>query len=286
MGNVNGPEESGSRGNFSFVTLNLPMMALEAKGDLDKFWKIYDHYIKLAHDYLLERLEIIGNKHAYNFPFLMGQGVWMDSDKLKSEDKIKEVLKNASISIGFIGLMECLVALIGKHHGESEEAQELGLKIVQHLRDKTDEYKKKEKLNWSTFSSPAEGFSGASLRALRKRFGVVKGVSDREYLTNSFHLGVYYPISAYKKIQIEGPYHSICDAGAISYVEMDGDPVKNVKAFQKLVCAMHDADMGYYSINHPVDRDPICGYTGLIENECPHCHRKEVETKKLTIKKF
>ena len=286
MGNVNGPEESGSRGNFAFITLNLPMIALEAKKDLDKFWKIYDHYIKLSHDALLDRLEIIKKKHVYNLPFAMGQGLYMGSENLKPEDTIEGPLKNASISIGYIGLAECLVALIGKHHGESDEAQELGLKIIGHLREKTNKYKEKEHLNWSTFASPAEGFSGRSLKCARKRFGIIGGITSHDYFTNGNHVAPYYPISAYKKVQIEAPYHRLADAGNISYVELDGDPTKNVKAFQKLVCFMHDADMGYYSLNHVVDRDPICGYTGLIENECPHCHRKEVETKKLTIKKF
>ena len=286
MGNVNGPEESGSRGNFAFITLNLPMIALEAKGDLDKFWKIYDHYIKLSHDALLDRLEIIKKKHVYNLPFAMGQGLYMGSENLKPEDTIWPALKHSSISIGYIGLAECLVALIGKHHGESDEAQKLGLKIIGHLREKTDKYKEKEHLNWSTFASPAEGFSGRSLKCARKRFGIIEGITSHDYFTNGNHVAPYYPISAYKKVQIEAPYHRLADAGNISYVELDGDPTKNIKAFQKLVCFMHDSDMGYYSLNHVVDRDPICGYTGLIENECPHCHRKEIETNKIRIKKL
>lgn len=248
MGNVNGPEESGSRGNFAFITLNLPMIALEAKGNLDKFWKIYDHYIKLSHDALLDRLEIIKKKHVYNLPFAMGQGLYMGSENLKSEDTIWPALKHASISIGYIGLAECLVALIGKHHGESDEAQELGLKIIGHLREKTDKYKEKEHLNWSTFASPAEGFSGRSIKCARKRFGIVEGVTSHSFTTNGNHLPVYFNTSAINKIRKEAPYHRLADAGNIAYIEMDGDPTKNVKAFQKLVCAMHDADMGYYSI--------------------------------------
>ena len=283
MGNVNGPEESGSRGNFSFTTINLPKLAIEAHGDLEKFWDLYDHYITLCHDYLLDRLSVIEQKHVYNYPFLMGQGVWMDSEKLKLTDTIEGVLKHASYSIGFCGLAECLKALIGKHHGESEEAQTLGLKIVAHLRKRTDDYTRAEHRNWSTFGTPAESTAGQFQRANRKKYGIIEGVTDRGYMTNSSHVPVYYPIKAIDKIRIEAPYHALENAGHIAYIEMDGDPTKNIKAFESVVRAMHDADMGYFSINHPVDRDPVCGYTGLIENECPHCHRKEVETGRMVV---
>ena len=276
MSNVNGAEQSGSRGNFSFVTINLPKLALESKGDVDKFFELYDKYITISHDYLLFRLKTIEEKHVYNYPFLMGQGVWMGSDKLKPTDSIKEVLKHASYSIGFCGLAECLVALIGKHHGQSEEAQQLGLKIVGHLRHRTDEYTKLETRNWTTFGTPAESTAGQFQRANRKQYGFIKGVTSRDYMTNSSHVPVYFPICINDKIQIEAPYHALCNAGHIAYVEMDGDPAKNVSAFEAVVRAMHDSNMGYFSINHPVDRDPVCGYTGIIRNECPHCHRKEV----------
>lgn len=285
MGNVNGPEISGGRGNFSFVTINLPKLAIESNKDINKFFILFDKYIELSHDYLLHRLEVIANKHVYNFPFLMGQHVWLDSDKLKPTDTIKEVLKHASYSIGFCGLAECLKYLTGKHHGEDEASQELGLKIVEHLRKRTDEYTEKEHMNWTAFATPAESTAGTFQRANQKAYGIIEGVTDREYMTNSFHVPVYYPINAFKKIQIEAPYHALTNAGHISYIEMDGDPTKNLKAFEALVRAMHDANMGYFSINHPVDRDPVCGYTGIIENECPHCHRKEIEHKKISIKR-
>ena len=278
MSNVNGPEESGSRGNFSFVTINLPKLALEANGDLNEFFRLYDKYINISHDYLLFRSKTIEEKHVYNYPFLMGQGVWMGSDKLKPGDKIGEVLKHASYSIGFCGLAECLVALIGKHHGESDEAQQLGLKIVSHLRHRTDDYTVKEKRNWTTFGTPAESTAGQFQRANRKRYGLIKGVTDRGYMTNSSHVPVYYKICANDKIQIEAPYHALENAGHIAYIKMDGDPTKNISAFEAVVRAMHDANMGYFSINHPVDRDPVCGYTGIIANECPHCHRREIES--------
>ena len=285
MSNVNGPEQSGSRGNFAFTTINLPKLALEAQGDLDKFWQLFDKYIQVSHDYLLARLHVIEQKHVYNYPFLMGQGVWLGSEKLRADDSIKEVLKHASYSIGFCGLAECLVALMGKHHGESEEAQQLGLKIVAHLRERTDAYTKAEQMNWTTFGTPAESTAGQFQRANRRQYGVIKGVTDRDYMTNSSHVPVYYPIKAIDKIRIEAPYHALENAGHIAYIEMDGDPTKNVKAFEAIVRAMHDADMGYFSINHPVDRDPVCGYTGIIENECPHCHRREVEQGSFTIKR-
>lgn len=275
MSNVNGPEISGSRGNFAFVTINLPKLALEAGGDIEKFFALYDKYIQISHDYLLFRLKYIADKHVYNFPFLMGQGIYLDSDKLKPTDKIGDVLKHASYSIGFCGLAECLVALIGKHHGESYEAQQLGLKIVGHLREKTDAYTAAEKWNWTTFATPAESTAGSFQRANREKFGIIEGVTDRDYMTNSNHVPVYCKINALDKIKVEAPYHALCNAGHIAYIEMDGDPSKNVPAFEKLIRAMHDADMGYFSINHPVDYDPACGYVGVIENVCPKCGRRE-----------
>ncbi|MBQ1868362.1 anaerobic ribonucleoside triphosphate reductase, partial [Selenomonas sp.] len=205
MSNINGPEESGSRGNFAFTTINLPKLALESKGDMDKFWQLFDKYIQISHDYLLERLHVIEQKHVYNYPFLMGQGVWMDSDKLSNDDSIKDVLKHASYSIGFCGLAECLKALTGKHHGESAEAQELGLKIVGHLRAATDKYTEDEHMNWSTFGTPAESTAGQFQRSNRKKYGVIEGVTDRDYMTNSSHVPVYYPIKAIDKIRIEAP---------------------------------------------------------------------------------
>lgn len=283
MSNVNGAEQSGSRGNFSFVTINLPKLAIEAGGSVDEFFKLYDKYITICHDYLLFRLKTIADKHVYNYPFLMGQGVWLGADKLKPTDRIADVLKHASYSIGFCGLAECLIALTGKHHGQSAEAQELGLKIVGHLRARTDEYTALESRNWTTFGTPAESTAGQFQHANRKKYGKIRGVTDREYMTNSSHVPVYFPISVNDKIQIEAPYHALENAGHIAYIEMDGDPTKNLSAFEVIVRAMHDANMGYFSINHPVDRDPVCGYTGIIANECPHCHRREINRGKFHI---
>ena len=283
MGNVNGPEISGSRGNFAFMTINLPMLALMAKEKfptdeakrIKLFYEYFDEYIDMCHDTLLKRYEVIAHKKVKNFPFLMGQGVWLDSEKLGPEDEIASVLKHASISIGFCGLAECLVALTGHHHGESDHAQEVGLGIVGHLRERTDAYTKAEHHNWSTFGTPAESTAGTFVRACQKKFGKVPGVCDREYLTNSSHLPVYFKTSFKHKVDIEAPYHSLENAGHIAYIELDGDPSLNVKAFEQVVRYMHDKNMGYYSINHSVDRDPVCGYTGIIAAECPHCHRRE-----------
>ena len=286
MANVNGPSESSGRGNFAFTTINLPYLALLADRKIDKFFNLLDYYMDLSKRYLEYRFEIIAKKKVKNFPFVMGQKLYMGSESLGPEDEIRPALMNASISIGFCGLAECLVALVGKHHGESDEAQELGLKIIGHMRDMTEMYKKQTHMNWSTFSTPAEATAGTFLRACRKEFGIIDGVTNHEFFTNSFHVPVYYPTTIKHKVDIEAPYHTLCDAGAISYVELDGDPSKNVEAFEKVIRYMVDKDMGYISINHPVDRDPVCGYTGIIQNECPHCHRREdghyeVKTKRM-----
>ena len=275
MSNINGAEVSSGRGNFAFVTINLPKLALEVHGDTKKFFELFDEYIDLCREYLKFRRDFIAKKHVYNFPFLMGQGVWLDSDKLKPDDTIADVLKHASYSIGFCGLAEALKVLTGSHHGENDAAQSLGLDIVGHLRTKTDRFTVFDHMNWTTFATPAESTAGTFQRANQKKFGVIEGVTDREYMTNSFHVPVYHKINAADKIRIEAPYHALCNAGHISYIEMDGDPSKNVNSFIKLVRAMHDADMGYFSINHRVDFDPACGYVGILRNTCPKCGRKE-----------
>ena len=278
IGNVNGEEVFTGRGNFAFTTINLPKLAIEAKGNIKKFYKLFDKYIDLCKEYLEFRFDIVSKRHAYNYPFLMGEGIWNGGEKLKPHNTIRDVIKQGSLSIGFCGLAECLVALIGKHHGESEEAQKLGLEIIGHLRRKTDQFTEETHMNFSTFASPAESTAGSLAKSNQEHYGVIPGVTDRDYMSNSMHVPVYYPITAYRKIQIESPYHALANAGSISYIEMDGDPAKNLKAFESIVRAMHDADMGYCSVNHKVDRDPVCGFTGIIENECPHCHRKDGES--------
>ncbi|MCR5480127.1 MAG: anaerobic ribonucleoside triphosphate reductase [Ruminococcus sp.] len=275
MSNVNGPETTYSRGNLSFTSINLPRLAIEAKGDLNKFFLSLDNMADLCIRQLMHRFKIQCSRKVLNFPFLMGQGVWLDSDKLDGNDTLEEVLKHGSLTVGFIGLAETLVALTGKHHGEDKQSQELGLRIVKHLRELTDKATKDTHLNYALIATPAEGLSGRFVRIDREKYGVIKGVTDREYYTNSFHVPVYYPISAYDKINIEAPYHALTNGGHISYIELDGDPSTNIKAFEKIVRYMKKQGIGYGAINHPIDRDPYCGYTGIIGDTCPNCHRKE-----------
>ena len=263
------------RGNLSFTSINLPRIAINAGGDVDWFFNELENKMKLVVDQLDERFEIIARKKVYNFPFLMGQGVWIDSEKLDWNDEVREVLKHGTLSVGFIGLAECLKALRGKHHGECEESQNLGLEIVGFMRSYLDKLTAERHMNYTLLATPAEGLSGRFVRIDRERFGVIEGVTDREYYTNSFHVPVYYPISAFDKIAIEGPYHALTNAGHISYVEMDGDPTKNLEAFERIVRHMHDCGVGYGSINHPVDRDPVCGFNGIIGDTCPCCGREE-----------
>ena len=277
MGNVHDPEREVTcgRGNLSFTSINLPRLALLAKGDLDVFYSELDSLTELVIRQLLHRFKIQCAKKGRNYPFLMGQRVWIDSEKIGPDDEIAEVLKHGTLSMGFIGLAECLKALIGKHQGESEEAQALGLAIVWHMRRRMDEEAKRTGLNFTLLATPAEGLSGRFVRLDRKKFGEIEGVTDRDYYTNSFHVPVYCPIEAAKKIRLEAPYHALTNAGHISYIEMDGDPSKNLQAFEAIVRYMHDAGIGYGSVNHPVDRDPVCGYNGIIDNICPRCGRKE-----------
>lgn len=265
------------RGNLSFTTINLPRLAIEAHGSISKFFESLDKMIYMVFDQLMDRFEIIAKKQVLNYPFLMGQGVWVDSDRLNPEDTIEDVIKNGTMSVGFIGLAECLVALIGKHHGESKEAFDLGYKIIKHMRDLTDKHTVDTGLNFSLFSTPAEGLSGRFVKIDKRLYGSIPGVTDREYYTNSFHVPVYYEISAADKIKTEGPFHALCNAGSISYVEMDGDLTKNVEAFKNVILYMKECGVGYGSINHPVDRCPVCNYVGIIGDVCPRCGRKDGE---------
>lgn len=265
------------RGNLSFTSINLPRLALESNHDIGKFFAKLDEKLELVKRQLLNRFKIQCQKLVKNYPFLMGQGVWIDSEKLSINDSVEEVLKHGTLSIGFIGLAETLVALIGQHHGESEQAQELGLKIIQHMRDFTDNASKEYGLNFTLLATPAEGLSGRFVKFDKKIFGKINGVTDRDYYTNSFHVPVHYPISAFKKIELEAPYHALTNAGHISYIELDGDTTKNLDAFESVVKYMKKCGIGYGAINHPVDRDPVCGYNGIIGDVCPKCGRKECD---------
>lgn len=268
---------TGGRGNLSFTSVNLPRIAIKAHGDLDVFFEDLDRKIDLIIDQLLERFEIQAKRRVRNYPFLMGQGIWLDSDKLNIDDEVREVLKHGTLTLGFIGLAETLKSLLGVHHGESKEAQNLGLEIVGHMRKRMDDATVKYGLNFSLIATPAEGLSGRFVRMDQEKFGIIPGVTDRKYYTNSFHIPVYFPISAFEKIRLEAPYHALTNGGHISYVEMDGDPTENLEAFEAVIRCMKENGIGYGSVNHPVDRDPVCGYTGIIGDVCPRCGRREGE---------
>ena len=277
IANAHDPEQevSNGRGNLSFTSINLPRLAIKAGGDINRFFEDLDHKFDMVVEQLLERFEIQCRKRVYNFPFLMGQGVWLDSDKLGPSDEVREILKHGTLSIGFIGLAEALTALIGEHHGQSARAQNLGLEIIGYMRARCDKETKERGLNFTLLATPAEGLSGRFVRLDKERFGVLAGITDRDYYTNSFHIPVHFKMNAYDKIRLEAPYHALTNAGHISYVEMDGNPLDNLEAFEKIIHFMHETGCGYGSINHPVDRDPVCGYTGVIGDECPNCGRRE-----------
>lgn len=288
IGNNCGEETVTGRGNLSFTSINLPRLAIYAKqkfpneeeeeNRIDYFFGQLTDRMELCKKQLIERLQYQATATVNNFPFLMGEGIWRGSKALQPNEKIPmEVLKQGTLSIGFIGLAETLKELIGVHHGESKEAEILGLTIIKRMREYCDSESEKFGLNITLLATPAEGLSGRFVKMDKEIFGNIEGVTDREYYTNSFHVPVYYNINAFEKIRIEAPYHAFTNAGHISYIELDGDASKNLDAFMAIVRAEHDAGMGYASVNHPVDRDPICGYTGIIENECPKCGRKESE---------
>ena len=265
------------RGNLSFTSINLPRLAIKANHNIDFFFEQLEREVELVIDQLNERFKLQAGKHVRNYPFLMGQGIWIDSEKLGPDDTVEEVLKHGTLTVGFIGLAECLTALVGSHHGQSVAAQNLGLDIVGCIRKRMDEESRRTGLNYTVIATPAEGLSGRFVRLDKKRYGIIPGVTDKEYYTNSFHIPVGFNISAYDKIRLEAPYHALTNAGHISYIELDGDPVKNLDAFESVVRYMKECGIGYGSINHPVDRDPVCGYTGIIDDVCPRCGRREGE---------
>ena len=293
LANVCGPSVTPGRGNLSFTSINLPRLGIKYgialgerdKADMKAFYKELDETMDLVKGQLLQRFECQCSKSKANFKFLLGSGVWLNSEKLENNSKLRTVLKHGTLSIGFIGLAETLKALIGEHHGESEKAQKLGLEIIGHMRKKCDEYTEEYNLNFTCLATPAEGLSGRFVAIDRSIYGKIKGVTDRDYYTNSFHVPVYYKTSVKHKLEVEGKYHELTNAGHISYIELDGDTVNNVDAFETVVRIMHDCGIGYGAINHPVDRDPVCGYVGVIKDVCPRCGRHEgegVEMEKVT----
>ena len=285
LANVCGPAVTPGRGNLSFTSINLPRIGIKHgiclgerdKADMKGFYKELGEIMDKVRDQLLERFEVQCSKHSYNFPFLLGQGIWNNGEKLKPTDRLRKVWKHGSLSTGFIGLAECLKALTGEHHGESKASQKLGLEIIKFMRKRCDENSQKYNLNFTCLATPAEGLSGRFTSIDRAIYGKIKGVTDREYYTNSFHVPVYYNISISDKLKTEAPYHELTNGGHISYIELDGDVASNVDAFEKVIRIMKESGIGYGAVNHPVDRDPVCGYVGVINDVCPGCGRHEFE---------
>lgn len=280
MANVNGREGAFGRGNISFTSINLPLLALRAKGNVDKFFKELDYALEIADKELLERYEGQCQNRKYNFPSLMEQGIWLGSDDLAPTDEIRDVVKQGTLSIGFVGLAECLIALTGKHHGESQESDELGYNIIKYIRDYCDKRVKETHLNFSCLGTPAETYCKTALEQARKQFGIIPGVTDRAYFTNSSHIPVWYNISIADKAKIEGKYHNLENAGHIFYCEVDGDISKNIDAFENILHIMSDADVGYGAVNIGVVECTVCGYSwrdGSDNHICPNCGRDERE---------
>ncbi|PZT47382.1 anaerobic ribonucleoside-triphosphate reductase [Helicobacter valdiviensis] len=272
-------EVTSGRGNLSFSSINLVRLGIEAKGNLELFYKLLEEKLELVYEQLMHRYKIQSQKRVKNFPFLMGEHIWLDSEKLGYEDTLESVIAHGTLTIGYIGLAETLKALIGTHHGESEEARKLGLEIVGFMREFVDKKAMQDRLNFSLIATPAEGLSGRFVKLDRKKYGVLEGITDKEYYTNSFHIPVGFKISIFDKIRIEAPYHSLNNGGHITYVELDGDVSKNLESFEKIIQCMKENNIGYGSINFPLDRDPLCGYSGTIDEVCPKCGRTEGDKK-------
>jgi len=276
MANRRGPEITEKRGNLSFTSINLSRIALQAGGNINKFFGLLDHVLDLTGRQLYQRYRVQANLRVKDMPFLMGQHLYLDSEELGPNDPIEEAIKHGTLSIGFIGLAETLVALTGKHHGEDKEAQGLGLRIVEHMRRRVDEFAQEYDLNFTLLATPAEGLSGRFISLDRDQFGSVPGVTDKEYYTNSFHIPVSFDISLFDKISLEGPYHKYCNAGHISYVELASPPIHNFEAVETIIRYMRSCDMGYAGINFPIDFCLECSYTGVIDNECPVCGSRAI----------
>ena len=273
-----GEKTSIGRGNLSFTTVNLVRIALESKGDMDKFWSTLCLYTDIAVRQLYLRYVHQRSAAKKQFPLLMS-GMWKGSEDLKENDPVGDVLKQGTLSVGFIGLAECLIALTGKHHGESEEAQELGLEIVGYMNEICKDWAKSYDMNISVIATPAEGLSGKFVKKDREDFGVIPNVTDRDYYTNSNHVPVWYKCTMEHKMQIEAPYHALTPAGHIAYLEVDGDPEKNVKAVEQMVNLMRKYDVGYGSINHARARCLDCGYESGSDlfDKCPKCESENVD---------
>ncbi|MEW6171889.1 MAG: anaerobic ribonucleoside-triphosphate reductase, partial [Bacillota bacterium] len=271
MANRRGPEVAEGRGNLSFTTINLPRVALKAERNIKKFYKHLAEITQLGIEQLYHRYRLQAQLKVKDIPFVMGQGLYLEAAGLKPEDPVEEAIKHGTLSLGFIGLAEALVALVGKHHAQDAGAQELGLEIVGWLRQRIDEACDKYNLNYTLLATPAEGTAGRFIKPDRREFGIVPGVNDRDYYTNSFHVPVHFPAECFRKIELEGPYHKFCNAGHISYVELPSPPVDNPEAVEAILRHMAQNDMGYVGINFPVDFCEHCSFSGVLGDECPKC---------------
>lgn len=273
-----GPAVTERRGNLSFTTINLPRLGIKAERNLKVFFQLLEEMMELTGAQLYHRFKVQSRLKVKDLPFVMGQKLYLGSEDLKGDDCIEPALKNGTLSMGFIGLAETLTALCGKHHGQSEEAQELGLEIVSFMRRKVDELAERYNLNYTFLATPAEGLSGRFIGMDLKEFGVIPGVTDKEYYTNSFHLPVAFGTSYHHKIAIEGKYHKFTNGGHISYVEMDAPPVHNLEAVETIIRHMKESDMGYAGINFPIDFCLACSHRGVFpEDECPACGSAEIK---------
>ena len=279
-----GPKTSIGRGNISFSTINIVRLAIQCMNIADKeqrigqFFARLDHMLEVTAKQLDDRYQFQKTALVKQFPLLM-KSLWIGADKLSSNDRVESVINQGTLGIGFIGLAECLVALIGKHHGESEEAQELGLKIVTYMRDRVNEFSERYHHNYSVLATPAEGLAGRFTKRDRKEFGSLKGITDRDYYTNSNHVPVYYKCSARHKAEVEAPYHNLTRGGHIFYVEIDGDATHNPQVIMSVVDMMDRLDMGYGSVNHNRNRCMDCGYENATPDlkECPRCHSHNID---------
>lgn len=279
------------KGNLSFNTINLVKLGLEhgialgrrREADERGFYRELKHYMDIATDGLLHRFEIQSRQKAKASDFMMREGVWEGGEQLSPDDQVRDLLKHGSLSIGFIGLAECMKALYGKHHGEDEEVYRKAYDLISYMRKYCDEQSERHNLNITLFATPAEGLSGKFTKRDRAIYGKVSEIVDREYYTNSFHIPVYYTISAAKKIELEAPFHDLCNAGAISYIELDGNARNNPAAFINIVKFALSKQVSYFSINHPIDRCTSCGYEGIIGATCPSCdqHENDVHIRRL-----
>ncbi len=275
IANRHGEEKSASRGNITPITINLPRIALRTK-NVGAFFQELQNILDLSSRQLLHRFNIIASLKVRDLPFLMGQKLYMGSENLSSNDEIRDAIKNGTLAMGFIGLAEALEVLTGKHHGECKEVWELGYKIIEAIKLAADKYSEAYDLNFVSYATPAEGSCGSFIEKDRKEFGVIKGVTDKAYYTNSFHIPVDHKISVFEKIEKEAPFHKLCAAGHISYIELSSSPKNNMQAFEKILKHMAKCDIGYAGINFPIDECRACGFSDIIDNSCPSCGSSDI----------